>query len=184
MRLSIILFSIFLLVSCKKDDKNITKNTVLITTEEGCNFKLTGNEKSETITGDKLFTDSGQLLEQSFFRQFRLGTSSGQLTLRFSFPSKMIGKVDENLYNRDHSLYASPLRLEDTGYLDAVAAEAYFSDLSPDFTDNNASGKITMKNNYSINGTNYSIYGEVDMTVQGKDYKPYFVKGYFWKKTL
>lgn len=182
MRFSIILISIFLLTACKKDDKNTTKNTVEIFTEEGSSFKVTGKGTTEIITGDKIFLDQGQLLSQSFFRQFRLSTPAGQLTLRFSFPSKMITKVDENLYNRDHSLYSSRLALQNTGDLNEVAAEAYFNNLSTKFNDNNASGKIMMKNNHSINGSNYSLYGEVDMTVQGKDFSVYTIKGYFWKK--
>ncbi|HUH74382.1 MAG TPA: hypothetical protein VLZ75_08225 [Chitinophagales bacterium] len=182
MRFSIILISIFLFVACKKDDKNNSKNTVQILTDKGSEFKVTRNGTTETISGTSFFLDQGQLLEQSFFRQFRMGTSAGQLTVRFSFPSIMSGNVDENLYNRDHSLYASRLLLENTGSLNEVAAEAFFSNLSTKFNDNNASGKINMKKNHSINGSVYSIFGEVDMTVQGKDFSIYTVKGYFWNK--
>ena len=181
MRLSIILFSIFLFAACKKDDTNEPiKGKITLNTEEGCSFEVSSAGKSETITGTSVILGSGQLLNQSFFRQFNISTSKGTLNLRLSFPSSMIGKVDANMY-KYHDLYEYPLDLQNTGNLSSEVAEIFSSSI---FAEGNASGIVTLKQNESINGTNYAVYGEAEFSIRGKDNITNFVKGYFWKKTL
>lgn len=181
MRLAIILCSILLLSACKKDDpKEPIKNSYIIDTEQGSKFEVSNAGKSETISGSFVNLGSGQLLNQAFFRQFRINTNDGTLDLRFSFPSSMIGKVEANLY-KVHLLYEYPLSLEATNNLKELIVEAFFSN-SNTFSTNNAKGKVDIKSNFSVNGTLYSVFGEVDFTVRGQDDQTYFVKGYFWKK--
>ena len=183
MRFSIILFSIFLFTACKKDkNEEPVKNKITLNTEEGCSFEVSTAGKAENLSGTSVILGSGQLSNQSFYRQYNISTSNGTLNLRFSFPSSMIGKVDANLF-KEHTFYEFPLKLEDSGYIEGVVPELFFSSGSL-FSQNNATGKVNIKSNESINETNYSIYGEVEFSLLGKDAKTYFVKGYFWKKTL
>ena len=183
MRFSIILFSIFLLAACKKDkNEEPVKNKLTLNTEEGCSFEVSSAGKTETISGTSVILGSGQLMNGSFYRLYSISTSNGTLYLRFSFPSKMVGKVEANLF-KTHTLYEYLLSLNDSVYIDEVVSELSFSSGSS-FSDKNATGKVNMKTNESINGTNYSLFGETEFSVKGKDAQTYFVKGYFWKKTL
>ncbi len=181
MRLAFILCSILLLSACKKDaPKEPIKNSYIIDTDQGSKFEVSNAGKTETISGSFVNLGSGQLLNQAFFRQFSISTNDGTLNLRFSFPSSMIGKVEDNLY-KNHLLYEYPLSLEATNNLKELIAEAFFSS-SKTFSTSNAKGKVDIKSNFSVNGTLFSVFGEVDFTVRGQDGQTYFVKGYFWKK--
>ncbi len=171
-----------LFTACSKDGGNREKPTpaYVINTEEGSSFKVTGGGKTETITGSYVTLGSGQLMNQSFYRQYQINTSVGSFYLRFSFPSGMIGKAEENMF-KEHTLYEYTLSLQESGAIRSVVAEAYFSS-SSFFDGDNASGSVVLRNNYSVNGVNYSIFGEMDAAVKGTDGVMYNVKGYFWKK--
>lgn len=181
MKLAIILCSFFLLSACTKDESNDSiKNKYTINTNEGSKFEISNAGKTETISGSFVNLGNGQLLNQAFFRQFSISTNDGTLNLRLSFPSSMIGKVEENLYKK-HNLYEYPLTLNETSKLKELVAEAYFSS-SKSLSSYNASGKVDIKSNFSVNGTIYSVFGEVDFNVRGQNGQIYFIKGYFWKK--
>lgn len=177
-----LVFVAVLFTACSKDESNGEKPTpaYVINTEEGSSFKVTGGGKAETITGAYVTLGSGQLMNQSFYRQYQISTSQGSFYVRFSFPSSMIGKAEENMF-KEHTLYEYTLPLQESGTIKSVVAEAYFSS-SSFFDDDNASGNVVLRNNYSVNGVNYSIFGEIDADIEGNDGIVYNVKGYFWKK--
>ncbi len=182
-----ILFAVMLVftlfTACKKEDNSTTgpNATIIINTDEGASFEAIALDNKEKLSGASVVLGNGQLLNNSFYRQFTVGTNKGDLTFRFSFPSSMIGKAEANMY-KEHTLYEYTLSLQETGNLTDVVAESYFSGSSTFFYDDNAEGKIILRGNYTYAGIKYSVFGEVDMIVTGKDNKNYTIKGVFWKK--
>lgn len=178
-----LIFTAVLFSACSKDDK--TDETPLgkvfiIETEEGAFLEVTTSGKTEKISGSSVIPGNGQLMNQSFFRQFGISTTSGTLYLRFNFPSSMIGKVDENMF-KEHGLTEYRLSLQESGSITGVAAEAYFPS-SQIFVDENSTGKVLLRKNHEVNKIIYSVFGEAEINVKGKDGQLYFIKGYFWKK--
>jgi hypothetical protein len=177
-----VMLMIALFSACKKENNNINPNAALvISTDEGASFEAIASGNSEKLSGASVVLGNGQLLNNSFYRQFTVGTNKGDLAFRFSFPSSMIGKAEANMY-KEHTLYEYTLSLQETGNLTDVVAESYFSGSSTFFYDDNAEGKIILRGNYTYAGIKYSVFGEVDMIVTGKDNKNYTIKGVFWKK--
>jgi hypothetical protein len=136
------------------------------------------DQTEESIDGDNVLGwSNGQLLDGDYYKQLRVGTTLGAMELRLSFPGT--GPPD-GLIEAVHDLRATRLFLEDTGDLESLQVEIWFSsDDSPFSPLSNARGEVEIfldvENGFSI----FEVVGEVNLTLDG-DGGTHNITGTFW----
>lgn len=183
-KLIVFLLTSLVIMSCSKNDNEVSPeinpfDEYIQETPNGAWIVMKGPNGTDTLKSVGINIGSGQLLEQSFYRLVNVPTPRGSFNYRVSFPKSMILQADDTWYSR-LKLSTVRLPLEETKYIKAPYAELEFSS-STFFSTDNVSGTVELKNNYQHEDNKYELFGEVDITVKGRDNAVYELKGFFWK---
>lgn len=153
----------------------------VVITDRGSNLTLRRPDQTEeSIDGDNVLGwVNGQLLDGDYYKQLRIATTLGAMELRLSFPGTA---PPDGLIEAVHDLRATRLALQDTGDLESLQVEIWFSSSDPPFSPfTNARGEVEIfldvENGFAI----YEIVGEVNLTLEG-DGGTHSITGTFWLK--
>lgn len=180
----LLISSLLIFTGCGKDDDSpdkVTSDNFSVSSvagDEGCDLKITTNGVTESCTSDKVFGwESGNLLNSRRWKQIRTGCSGNNFAFRINMPP---GTVFQDIAVDAHSLFQTPLLLQNSSTLNEIYPEFYVNSLEPDLP-GNASGTVEIRRDVALSGITYSLVGNVDATFY-KDGAPVTVKGQFWSK--
>lgn len=145
-------------------------------TPQGNNIELTYPDgKTKSLGGESVFGwAKGSLLGgEKFWRQVRGGGNNGVFWVRFNLPENT---EKEDVVGKEHSLSPVRFKLENSGQLNDIHPEIWFS--GGNFNNQkNAKGTVKI-----IETDTYEIIGYMKGEVVDNDNKLVKFEGYFWKR--
>ena len=178
------IFSLLVFTSCDKDDdatSTIPQNQVktnLVAGDKGSNLKIKMNGQTKSCIGTNVFNwVEGNLLSQRRWKQISMGCEENSFAFRISTPP---GTFFEDIAVGAHSLFETRLLLEDSPDLAVVYPEFYVNQYNPEIV-GNATGIIEIMRDVVVNGTTYSVVGNINASFYNNG-SIVTVQGQFWNK--